>query len=285
VRRGWAIAWRGPLFGLFAGVLAACSTTAIEPLLAPKAVMWDVWTAHVSSATATVDHGAWDRLLKTYLVRNRDGVNRFAYGRVNPADRQALNAYIARLTATPIAHFNRDEQLAYWINLYNALTVKVILEYYPVASIRDIDLTPGLLSDGPWDRKLIKIGKHAVSLNDIEHRILRPIWLDPRIHYAVNCASIGCPNLQPDAFTAANAKALLNQAAVEYVNDPRGVRVLNNKLVISKIYLWFAEDFGSTPDNIFAHLRRYARPELAQHIRLDTEIAGYEYDWALNDAR
>lgn len=285
MRRGWATAWRGPLFGLFAGVLAACSTTAIEPLLAPKAVMWDVWTAHVSSATATVDHGAWDRLLKTYLVRSRDGINRFAYGRVSAADRQALDAYIARLAAMPITHFNRDEQLAYWINLYNALTVKVILEYYPVASIRDIDLTPGLLSDGPWDRKLIRIGKHAVSLNDIEHRILRPIWLDPRIHYAVNCASIGCPNLQPDAFTAANAKTLLTQAAVEYINDPRGVRVLNNKLVISKIYLWFAEDFGATRDNIFAHLRRYARPDLAQHIRLDTEIADYEYDWALNDAR
>lgn len=276
---------RGLWFSLFAGVLAACSTTAIEPLLAPKAVTWDVWTTHVSSATATIDHGVWDRLLKTYLVRSRDGVNRFAYGRVSPADRRALDAYIARLAATPITHFNRNEQLAYWINLYNALTVRVILEHYPVASIRDIDLTPGLLSDGPWDRKLIKIGRHAVGLNDIEHRILRPIWLDPRIHYAVNCASIGCPNLQPDAFTATNTKTLLHQAAVEYINDPRGVRVLNNGLVISKIYLWFAEDFGSTRDNIFAHLRRYARPDLAQRIRLDTEIAGYEYDWALNDAR
>jgi hypothetical protein len=279
---------RAFLHGLVLGPLAlaaACSTTAIEPLLAPRAALWDAWTDHVPSSTLFVDHRDWDRLLKTYVVAGGDGVNRFAYARVAPADRRALDAYIEQLMGVPVARLGRNEQLAYWINLYNALTVKVVLEYYPVASIRDIDLSPGLLSDGPWDRKLIRIGRHAVSLNDIEHRILRPIWLDPRIHYVVNCAAIGCPNLPREAFTAFNANELMTRAAVEYVNHPRGVSVVGGKLVISKIYLWYAEDFGRTPERIVAHLRRYARPELAAQIRADSEVGDYEYDWALNDAR
>jgi hypothetical protein len=274
-------------FGLGPLVLtvAACSSTAIEPHFAPRAALWDVWSTHVSSSTAFVDHRDWDRLLKTYVVAGTDGINRFAYARVSPADRQALDAYIEQLMGVPITRYNRNEQLAYWINLYNALTIKVVLEYYPVPSIRDIDLSPGLLSDGPWDRKLIRIGRHTVSLNDIEHRILRPIWLDPRIHYAVNCAAIGCPNLPPEAFTAFNANSLMTRAAIDYINHPRGARVVDGKLVISKIYLWYAEDFGKTSEKIIAHLRRYARPELAAQIRADTEIEDYEYDWALNDAR
>jgi hypothetical protein len=257
----------------------------IEPLFAPRAELWDVWTGHASRSTDLIDHRDWDRLLTIYVVSGADGINRFAYGRVSPSDRRALDAYIERLARTPILNHNRNEQLAYWINLYNVLTIKLVIEHYPVRSIRDIDLSPGLLSDGPWDRKLVRIGRHAVSLNDIEHRILRPIWRDPRVHYVVNCAAVGCPNLLPGAFTASNADGLMTRAAIDYVNHPRGARLVEGNLVISKIYLWYAEDFGGTSERIIAHMRRYARPELVGLIRADASIADYEYDWALNDAR
>ncbi len=160
----------------------------------------------------------------------------------------------------------RPEQLAYWINLYNALTVQVVLDHYPVASIHDIAISPGLLAIGPWDKPLIEIEGAAVSLNDIEHRILRPIWRDPRIHYAVNCASIGCPDLQARAFTAETAEALLEAAARAYVNHPRGARVEAGELTVSSIYAWYREDFGGTEAGVIAHLKRYAAPELAKAL-------------------
>nr|CAK32602.1 hypothetical protein 17H9-28 [uncultured organism] len=250
---------------------------------APEAELWERWTAHNAASTATIDHSAWETFLKANLVRGRDGINRLAYGRVTAADRSALPRYLDALAAVPISRYTRDEQLAYWINLYNALTAKTVLDHYPVKSIRDIDISPGFFADGPWDRKLVKIEGEAVSLNDIEHRILRPIWRDPRIHYAVNCASIGCPNLQATAFTAANSDSLLEAAAREYVNSPRGTLIDGESLTVSKIYAWFQEDFGNSDRNVIKHLARYAKPDLAMALRRITEISGYQYDWSLND--
>ena len=174
--------------------------------------------------------------------------------------------------------------MAYWINLYNALTVKVVLSAYPVESIRDIDISPGLLSDGPWDKKLVEIGGEAVSLNDIEHRILRPIWRDPRIHYAVNCASISCPNLQKKAFTAKSAERMLDAAARAYINDRRGVRREDERVVVSSIYAWFTDDFGGDVAGVIAHLKQYANPELILILEAATELED-AYDWTLNNAR
>jgi len=264
-------------------LFGGCSTTAIEPLFAPKAELWSIWARHAARSTHAIDHGDWDRLLDRHVVRGNDGINRLSYARFSLDDRRVLDAYVARLAGIPILDHARNEQLAYWINLYNALTVKVVLAHYPVRSIRDIDLSSGVFSDGPWDRKLIRIGSHPISLNDIEHRILRPIWLDPRIHYAVNCAAIGCPNLPIRAFTAANADQMMTRAAVDYVNHPRGVRIIENGLVISKIYLWYAQDFGRDHNDITKHILHYARPELAARISRNATIVDYEYDWSIND--
>ena len=160
-------------------------------------------------------------------------MNLVRYAAVSGSDRKALDAYLKRLGGTSVSKLKRSEQRAYWINLYNALTVQVILAHYPVESIRDIDISPGFFSDGPWGKKLMQVEGEEVSIDDIEHRILRPIWKDPRIHYAVNCASIGCPNLQPVAFTSANADTLLTEGAKAYVNHPRGVRFDGGSLVVS----------------------------------------------------
>ena len=163
------------------------------------------------------------------------------------------------------------------------MTVKLILDHYPVDTIRDIDISPGWFSNGPWDAKLLTIEEEKVSLNDIEHRILRPIFKDNRIHYAVNCASIGCPNLQPLAFTATNMDEQLEIGAKTYVNSPRGVRMVKGKLYVSSIYVWFQEDFGSNKRGVIKHLLQYANEDLADALRTyDKRLYDY-YDWNLNE--
>ncbi len=256
--------------------------SSFEALAAPSAELWPRWQKHDAAASQTVDHSEWDRLLDSYIRPDADGLNRFAYGEVTASDKAVLEDYIAMLSETPISSFGRAEQMAYWINLYNALTVKVILDHYPVESIRDIDTSPGWFSDGPWGMELVTVEGEALTLDDIEHRILRPIWRDPRIHYAVNCASVGCPNLQKRAFTGENAEALLEAGARAYINSPRGVQIENGELQVSSIYVWFAEDFGDSDEAIIQHLKRYAEPPLAENLERAEEIDGHDYDWRLN---
>jgi hypothetical protein len=271
------------MFRIIATVLALIF--ALPATAAPKAELWPRWSRNDASSAKTVDHSAWDRLLRTFVVRVADGSTRFAYGKVMGPDRQALMQYVEMLAATPVSDLNRDQQKAYWINLYNALTIKTVLEHYPVKSIKDIRISPGLFAAGPWGKKLVKVEGEELSLDDIEHRILRPIWKDARIHYAVNCASIGCPDLVPEAYTTANMDKLLNEGARAYVNHPRGARVENGKLQVSSIYDWFAEDFGGSPAGVIAHLKQYAAAPLLQALGQRGRIDGDGYDWALNEAK
>ena len=169
--------------------------------------------------------------------------------------------------------------MAYWINLYNALTIFVIVPRYPVASIKDIK--SGIVDFGPWNLELFPLQGEKLTLNQIEHGILRPIWKDPRIHYAVNCASIGCPNLSPETFRSDNLERLLEQAAVDYINHPRGAQVEDDELVVSSIYDWFMEDFGGAHTGVFAHLKQYANPELADILDNYSDFDD-DYDWNLN---
>lgn len=256
---------------------------------APSADLWDRWTVHDESNEATIDHGDWDRFLKSYVISGDDGITRVAYRWVTAADTNGLDAYVARMESTPISAFSRAVQRAYWINLYNALTVRLVVDHYPIDSILDIDLSGGffdsLFGDGPWQRKLARIGGVEVSLDDIEHRILRPIWSDPRIHYALNCAALGCPNLQRDAFTGDNADALLEAGARSFVNHPRGVSIVDGDLVVSSLYLWYESDFGGDEVSVISHLRRYAGAELSRELIGRTEIDDDQYDWTLNDMR
>ena len=277
--------WRLARVALVA--VALLSTTGIasfQALFAPSADLWERWQTHDPASTATIDHSAWDRLLAAYVVRGTDGIARVAYDRVTPADRESLATYVSGLAATPISSYSRPEQRAYWINLYNALTVQVVLDHYPVDSILDIDISPGLFAKGPWGRELLQIEGKPVSLNDIEHRILRPIWQDPRIHYALNCASLGCPDLMQMAYTAAISDELLDTAAHAYVNHPRGARIDDGRIKVSSLYAWFQEDFGGSDRAIIAHLRHYAAPPLAAALAPFDTIADHDYDWSLNDA-
>jgi len=266
-------------------VLLACAGFAtFERLLAPDAELWERWSAHDAASTLSIDHGDWDGFLSRNLVPGPDGATRVRYAKVTAADRSLLDGYVKSLTATPISRCARDEQLAYWINLYNALTVRVVLDHYPVASIRDIKLSSGLFAAGPWDQKLVEIEGEEVSLNDIEHRIIRPIWRDARVHYALNCASIGCPSLAPKAFIAETLDARLNEAATAFVNSPHGVQIAAGQITVSRIYDWFNEDFGTNDAAVFEHILKFASPELRAAMLAIGKINNVAYDWTLNDA-
>lgn len=256
---------------------------AFPVLAAPVKDLWAIWAQNKPDSAIFVNHGPWDRFLQKYVQDDPRGLNRVDYGGVSVADKESLGGYLQTLAATPVSKLNRGEQQAYWINLYNALTVQVVLDHFPVKSIRDIDISPGLFSDGPWGKKLITVEGEAVSLDDIEHRILRPIWNDPRLHYAVNCASVGCPDLSGRAYTAADMEAMLNAGAVAYINSPRGVRIKGNgDIVASSIYDWFDEDFGGTEKGVLAHLATYAAGPLKKALEKASEIEDYDYDWSLN---
>jgi uncharacterized protein DUF547 len=275
-----SIGRRAVLGGLGLAALAPGAVSA-----APRANPWPRWQPSDEGARTSIDHAAWDGFLARHLVPGADGINRVAYRRVLPGDREALSIYIAGLCGLPITAYRRDEQQAYWINLYNALTARVVLEHYPVASILDINLSGGLAGRGPWSKKLVHIEGEEVSLDDIEHRILRPFWRDPRLHYALNCAALGCPNLGPRAFVPASAEAALDEAARRYVNHPRGARIDNGRLYVSSIYVWYKTDFGGNDRGVIEHLRRYAAPPLAPTLAPQATIAGDSYDWSLNDAK
>lgn len=250
---------------------------------APAADLWDHWSLHDPQARNSVDHTRWGRFLARHVMPSRDGINRIAYGGVRAADRLSLKSYLAEMAMVRVTALARDEQFAYWVNLYNALTVEVVLDHYPVDSIRDIDISPGLLANGPWGKALIEVEGMPISLDDIEHRILRPIWRDPRIHYAVNCAALGCPNLAPTAYTAATNERLLTEGATAFVNHDRGSRIETGKLWVSSIYRWFDEDFGGSDAGVIAHLGHYATGMRVLMLESKTRIAGHSYDWRLND--
>lgn len=262
---------------LLAAAPAAAAPIAIERQFAPKSALVDARFEASEEASATVvDHAAWARFLDAYVVAGPTGINLVRYKAVTPDDKAALAAYIAALEGADTAALTRKEQLALWFNLYNAATVKLIVDNPGIASIQDIKK--------PWDTVVATVKGRPLTLNEIEHGIIRPLAKDPRIHYAVNCASIGCPNLARKPFTGAELDAQLDAAAKAYVNHTRGVSVTKGKVRLSKIYGWYRDDFGKDDAALFDHIRQYAEPALAASLKGVNKAAGYDYDWALNAA-
>ena len=163
----------------------------------------------------------YNEILATYLSE-KDGINLFDYGAVTSEDRAKLAAYVEELQGLKPSQMSVDEQIAYWANLYNALTLDLVLDAYPVSSIRKIH--GGVFRRGPWKKKIVQVAGRSLSLDDIEHGILREEWSDPRIHYSVNCASIGCPNIRAEAWEAETLDEDLDNAARAFINHPRAVR-------------------------------------------------------------
>ncbi len=264
--------------------LAITGCTTIERANLPDPVLLDQrWKVAAPTDRRAVDHAPWDRFLGQYVSTDAMGVNRVAYAKVSPADRAALRGYLQSLQRVDVPALSRDQQLAFWINLYNAKTVDIVLDAYPVDSI--LNIKDGLLPTGPWKRDVVTVGGEALSLNDIEHRILRPVFQEARIHYALNCAAAACPNLAQRAWRAEGLEQAFSDAERAYVNDPRGVRIEpDGTLVLSKIYAWFREDFGDSEVAILAQLAEAAAPPLRAQLAGRDSVDRYEYDWSLNDA-
>lgn len=269
---------------VLAAVLLLISSVALGREM-PEAELWDRWARHDETATRVLDHTLWDRFVSRYVVVGEDGASRVRYADVDGDDRGYLRVYLDQLQRTDVSKLRRDEQRAFWINLYNAYTVKLVLDRYPLASLRDVDISPGLFTKGPWAAKMLKVEDETVSLDDIEHRVLRPIWKDVRLHYALCPASIGAPGLSAQAYTASNTEAQLEAAARAFVNHPRGARIADSgSLEASSLYRWFEDDFGGDDANVIAHLLQYAAPPLADGLRNTRRVRDGGYDWALNDA-
>lgn len=241
----------------------------------------DRWAAHDASSTEIVDHELWQGLLDDYLVTDTDsGVNLFDYAGLLDDDRQPLDDYLDVLLSEDPLKLNRLEQKAYWINLYNAATVRLIIDNYPLTTITK--LGDSLTSFGPWDDSAVVVNDIDLSLNDIEHRIIRPLYNDYRIHFAVNCASIGCPNLAPEAFTASELDEQLDAASTEYLTHPRGLQFEGSTLNLSTLFEWYADDFGSNQSEVLATLGKHIDEETSQALANFTGSPNYEYDWSLN---
>lgn len=262
--------------------------SALSPLVAMTAqpamaaTLQEQFAKSVASSMKTVSHKAFTSLLKTHVVKQATGLTRVNYAGLK-TKQTVLRAYIVSLQAIKVSGLNKPEQFAFWANLYNAVTLNVVLDAYPVKSIKDIDISPGIFSNGPWGKKLVTVEGIKLSLDDIEHKILRGLHKDPRIHYSVNCASIGCPNLRLEAFTGANLQQQLDAAASDYINSPRGVVIKNGRVSASKIYSWFKKDFGGGQAGVLAHLKKYANQNLKAKLSQVSSINGYFYDWTLND--
>ncbi len=276
---------RFPGPGLTAFFLAA--VVVFAPVLALAATPAEMFGKAKEGSTVAVDHSAWTKLLSTYVVASPDGITRVRYADFKREAQPELKSYIKSLEAVDVAALNKSEQWAYWANLYNAKTIHIVLTAYPVKSIKDISLGGGLLAavtGGPWKAKVLKVAGQDLSLDDIEHGILRPVFKDPRVHYSVNCASIGCPNLMREAFTGVKLDAQLDAGAIAYINNPRGISVSGGGVTASSIYDWFKADFGGNSAGVLAHARKYADPALKQKLESMTTISDYGYNWSLNDA-
>ncbi|VFQ45919.1 DUF547 domain-containing protein [Desulfoluna butyratoxydans] len=250
-----------------------------RPGPSPTLALWAVLLmalvfALVTGARAeTYDHAPFDDLLATHV---RGGGIDYD-GLADEEDK--LDAYLAPAASYSAEGLSREEAMAFWINMYNAWTLKLILTKYPeIESIKDL----GSVFSSPWKKEFVKIGGKTLTLNEIEHAILREKYQDPRIHFAVNCASRSCPPLLAEAYLGDTLDAQLDAATIDFINNSANTRVEGNRLVVSRIFKWYKEDFG---DDIAAYIGRYAEGPLKAAMAQaqgDLKVSFMAYDWSLN---
>lgn len=236
--------------------------------------MWLIIMLFVSLNYANpVQHGEWDSLVKKHVAQ--DGMVDYA-GFLK--DKKALQHYVDYLsTHQPTAKWSKNEKLAYWINAYNAFTVKLIVDHYPIKSIKDIKKGIPFVNS-VWDIPFIPMGKEKVDLNYIEHSILRKEFKDPRIHAAINCASFSCPLLRNEAYTAHQIDGQLEDAMRKFINDPQRNQIEKSSVKISKIFSWFSGDFKLNGASVIDYLNKYAKKSIDYNAKMDY----LDYDWDLN---
>lgn len=230
-----------------------------------------------------VDHGAFDRLLKAHVVNGLVDYDAFS-------NDPAFSGYLKLLSATNPAPLPRAEQLAFWINAYNAYTIQLINAKHERGSIRNVNKSLGFLKlKGPWSEPFAVVGGKTYTLDDIEHRTIRPTYKEPRIHFALVCAALGCPPLRSEAYTGPRLESQLNDQAVIFLTKSPGknrVDVANRTLYRSPIFSFsdYMQDFGGSEATVGKFIARYypAGPERALLESGKFTVVKTEYDWSLN---
>jgi hypothetical protein len=219
-------------------------------------------------------HKIWDELLRKHV----DAQGRVSYKGMR-GDAQQLETYLDHLSScAPSSSWSTEERLAYWINAYNAFTVKLIIDHYPVNSIKDIRSPFAIpFVNSVWDLAFFKINGREMTLNQIEHGILRKEFEEPRIHFAIVCASISCPKLHNEAYESQRLEDQLHARALEFINDPSRNILSKDHLELSAIFKWFKGDFTRN-GNLRSYIAIYSKVK----VDADAKLSYLDYDWGLN---
>lgn len=243
---------------------------------------WQQWATHNQHSLVEIDHSTWNRVLKTYVHTNSFGQNMFDYASVSPADQRAIKHYLEMLSTVDVQDLNKNEQLAFWINAYNAIVVRVILKEYPVESI--LDVGGDVFNRGPWNNHYFSVGGVPISLSNIRREIIFTHWQDVRVIYALSCGAIGCPNLGAKAVIGRKVNGYLDAAAMAFINGPVAILKFDNDSVkTSKLFYWSKGEFIDHNVNILEHIKTYAVGDMARKLKNVENIRGYGFNWQLND--
>lgn len=245
------------------------------PLLYSQASykVWEYWNQYNTQSRESINHALWDSFLEENLIKID---NRYTpdYSKINSVEKNRLEYYIDEMSNVEIQNYNSDTQKAYWINLYNALTVKILLDHYPVRSIMEIST---FFSRGPWNSKLLEIDGKKLSLKDIKERILLPIWKDYRIHYILFDSSISGPELFPRAITAKNLEQFLTVTELNYLNKSETIKIEGNMVVISTLIKRYGEDLAFSEEQMI----NYLNEKLDTRVDFNRYGIRYGYNWLL----
>ncbi|MGB2929721.1 MAG: DUF547 domain-containing protein [Desulfobacterales bacterium] len=226
-----------------------------------------------SWAATTADHSIYATLLEKYVKQGQVDYQGFK------AEEEKLDQYLKLLEKTDSDNLSRNEQFAFYVNAYNAWTIKLILSGHPrVKSIKDL----GNIFKSPWKKKICRIDDDVITLDDIEHKILRPRFKDPRVHFAINCAALSCPPLISEPYRGDTLDRQLDHSVRTFINNPQRNYLEDNTLYISKIFKWFPEDFNN---DVIGFLIKYAKEDLEKELeakRSKIKIKYLYYDWSLN---
>ena len=229
----------------------------------------------ISSNSRPVSHAIWNELVSKYVTEE---------GKVDykgfVKDSVRLNEYLSILSSAHPndSNWNRNERLAYWLNAYNAFTVQIVVRNYPQKSIKDIKKGIPFVNT-VWDIKFIKIENETYDLNNIEHGIVRPRFEEPRVHFALNCASVSCPRLRSEAYTAEKLEAQLTDQTKYFLSNPAKNKIASDYTELSKIFSWFKGDFTKNGMKLRDFINQYSEVK----INPKTDIDHLDYDWNLNE--
>lgn len=228
------------------------------------------------AVASTEDHAIWAELLNKYIKPG--GVDYTGL----KSEEEKLDQYLKILEDTDLKSLSHEEQFAYYINAYNAWTIKLILSAYPgIKSIKDL----GTLWESPWKKKFIHINGELLSLDDIEHHILRPRFKNPRVHFAINCSAVSCPPLRSEPYLSSSLDRQLEEASCSFVNDPNSYRLEGDTFYVSQIFKWYTEDFNN---DVLGFYLKYAKGDLKKELTEKKDVIRIKYlryDWSLNDIK